>query len=82
LVAGKHGNPYSRLVPNVWNMPSLVIRGVDSTDKLVPSATYESLTTATDDAFNRIRSDGSDRYFVTPTTLTGDDLTNADAYTT
>jgi len=82
LVAGKHGNPYSRIAPNIFNMPSLVIRGVDSADRLAPSTTYESLTTATDDAFNRIRSDGSDRYFVTPATLTGDDLTNADAYTT
>jgi len=80
LVAGKHGNPYSRLVPNVWNMPSLVIRGVDSADRLAPSTTYESLTTATDDAFNRIRADGSDRYFLTPAALTGADLTNADGY--
>jgi len=80
LVSGKHGNPYSRIAPNIWNMPSLVIRGVDSTDKLVPSATYESLTTATDDAFNRIKADGSDRYFLTPAALTGADLTNADGY--
>jgi len=80
LVAGKHGNPYSRIAPGIFNMPSLVIRGVDSTDRLAPSTTYESLTTATDDAFNRIAADGSDRYFLTPAALTGADLTNADGY--
>ena len=82
LVAGKHGNPYSRVVPNVWNAPALVNRGVDSSDKLAPADTYESITTSTDDGFSRNGTDGTDRYFATNSPLTGDDLTNADAYTT
>lgn len=80
LAAGKHGNPYSRVVPNPWNAPALVNGGVDSSDKLAPADTYESITTATDDGFSRNKADGTDRYFATLAPLTGSNLTNADNY--
>jgi hypothetical protein len=78
-VAGKHGNPYSRMVPNVWNAPALVNIGYTSSTKLAPTDATQSIST-TDTKFRRTASDGDDRYFAVREALTGSEKTNAEAY--
>lgn len=79
LTAGKHGNPYSRLVPNLWSAPELTNIGYTSSTKLAPSDAVQSISPA-DSKFRRSKADGSDRYFATQAALTGSNKTNAEAY--
>lgn len=79
LTAGKHGNPYSRLVPNYWSAPELVNIGYPSSVRLAPSTTVQA-TSPADTKFARIKAAGSDRYFATLAALTGSNKTNAQNY--
>lgn len=79
LIAGKHGNPFSRLCPNAWSAPELVNIGYTSSSKLAPSTTVQA-TSPADTKFARIKAAGSDRYFATLVALTGSTKTNAESY--
>lgn len=76
---GKHGNPYSKLLPNVWNAPELYNIGYTSSIKLAPTDTVQS-TSPADTKFRRTKTDGDDRYFSTREALTSTNKTNAEAY--
>jgi len=80
LSAGKHGNPYSRIVPNTWNAPELVNIGLTSSNKMSPTDNYIDLAPI-DTKFRRYMTNGSDRYFATLASLSGNSLTKAEAYT-
>lgn len=80
LVAGKHGNPYSRLCPNPFAMPSLVNIGYTAATKLAPTDAVQA-TSPADTKFRRNASDGSDRYNSFSTALTGTSKTNMEEYT-
>lgn len=77
LVAGKIGNPYSRINFNVFGAPSL---------NNINAETAYAITTArqsvapNDTKFRRTKTDGDDRFFSTISSLTGSNLTNANAY--
>lgn len=77
--AGKHGNPYSRIVPNYWGTPELIRIGYTTATKLAPTDATQSISPA-DTKFRRTASSGDDRYFATRAALTGTDKTNAEAY--
>jgi len=80
LTAGKHGNPNSRIVPNVWNAPSLTKIGYTSSVKLAPTNAVQSISPV-DTKFRRTSSSGDDRYFASYEAFTGDFKTKAQAYT-
>lgn len=79
LSAGKHGNPYSRILPNTWSAPELVNIGYTYSTKLAPTDAVQA-TSPADTKFRRNKTAGSDRYFATLTALTGSDLSNANSY--
>jgi hypothetical protein len=79
LSVGKHGNPYSRLLQDYWNAPSLVNIGSTSADKYAPGYDVQN-ESVVDTRFRRTKTDGDDRYLAARTALTGTDKTNAQAY--
>jgi hypothetical protein len=80
LEAGKHGNPYSRLLQNHFSAPSLVNIGSTSADKYAPGYDVQAETTA-DTRARRTAASGDDRYLAFREALTGSELSNVEEWT-
>lgn len=81
LIAGKHGNPYSRIVPNYWSAPELVNIGSTSSDKYAPGYDVQSESVA-DTRYRRTAVSGDDRLLAFSAALSGTNKVKAQTYTT
>lgn len=75
LLPGKHRNPFSRLIRNPFNAPSLTLIGATPTSRLAPGDNDQATAPA-----NTKFTSGFDRYFATRVPLTGSELSSAEGY--
>lgn len=80
LSAGKYGNPYSRLNSNPATAAEFNGRSVPTAGEV--GDLINGTITPDDTGFNRVDTDGDDRFLIYEDTLTGTDLTNVENYVT
>ena len=78
LVAGKFGNPFSRLNLNPATAAEFNGRSVPTAGEV--GDLINGTITPDDTGFNRVDTDGDDRFLIYEDTLTGADLTNVENY--
>lgn len=78
LSAGKHGNPFSRVNLNPATAAEFNGRSVPTAGEV--GDLINGTITPDDTGFNRVDTDGDDRFLIYEDTLTGADLTNVENY--